>query len=95
MTQSIIFHTDIYNNYDTSKYISSKYLSKYERAKVIGLRAELIAKGSSPFIDVPKGMTSVVEIAEIELLQRKIPFIIERDIGQGKREYWKLEDLIY
>ena len=32
-------------------------------------------------------------IAERELLEKKIPFIIKRPISNNKFEYWKLEDL--
>ena len=66
-----------------------------EKAKVIGLRAQQIASGSKPFIEVPRGMSSVVDIAEKELENRKIPFIVKRYIGNGQYEYWKLEDLKY
>ena len=92
---SIIYNTNIYDNYDPENNRSSKYLSKYEKAKIIGLRAQLIANGSKAFIDVPKDMTNVVDIAEEELKMRKIPFIIKRDIGNNEYEYWKLEDLHY
>ena len=92
---SIIYNTNIYDDYDITKNRSSKYLSKYEKAKVIGLRAQQIASGSKPFIEVPRGMSSVVDIAEKELENRKIPFIVKRYIGNGQYEYWKLEDLKY
>lgn len=91
----IIYNTNIYENYDATKNISSIYLSKYEKAKIIGLRAQQIASGSKPFIKVPKGISSVIDIAEKELEERKIPFIIKRNIGNDTYEYWKLEDLKY
>ena len=92
---NIVYNTNIYDNYNPEKNISSKYLSKYEKAKIIGLRAQQIASGSKPFIEVPKGMSNVIDIAEKELEDRKIPFIIKRNIGNNKYEYWKLEDLKY
>ena len=39
-------------------------------------------------------MTDELDIATEELKQRKIPFIIERKVGNTS-EYWKLEDLHY
>ena len=69
-------------------------LSKYERTKIIGLRAEQLARGSNPLITVPKHITNTIEIAEMELEQRKSPYILERRIG-NKVDYWKLEDLNY
>ena len=32
-------------------------------------------------------------IAEKELNQKKIPFIIMRPLPNGKKEYWRLQDL--
>ena len=44
---------------------------------------------------VPEGMISPLDIAEKELKERKIPFILKRSVGNDKYEYWKLEDLVY
>ena len=83
-------------NYDTIKKlnISKPILSKYEKTKILGIRAEQIRHGAKPLIIVPKHITDELDIAEEELKQRKMPFIIERKIG-NKLEYWKLEDLHY
>ena len=97
----IILNTDVYKNYEENyeKKIStsatSPYLTKYEKAKVLGLRAQQIATSNITFTEVPKGMTNVIDIARKELEERKIPFIIKRKIGKNKYEYWKLEDLHY
>lgn len=92
---NIIYNTDVHNDYDTNKNKTSKYLTKYEKAKIIGLRAQQIATGSVVFVDVPKGMINSIEIARKELEERKIPFIVKRKIGHNEFEYWKLDDLIY
>ena len=75
------------------KNITDNVLSKYEITAIIGLRATQISKGAYPLIEVPKNVTDVVEIAEIELEKRKTPFIIERDLITQK-DYWKIEDMI-
>ena len=87
---------ELLENYDTIKKfnISKPILSKYEKTKVLGIRAEQIRNGSIPLIIVPKHITDELDIAEEELKQRKMPFIIERKIGY-KSEYWKIEDLHY
>ena len=87
---------ELLEKYDTIKQfnMSKPILSKYERTKVLGIRAEQIRHGSKPLISVPKHITDELDIAEEELKQRKMPFIIERKIG-NKSEYWKLEDLHY
>ena len=87
---------ELLENYDIIKKlnISKPILSKYEKTKILGVRAEQIRHGSKPLIIVPKHITDELDIAEEELKQRKMPFIIERKIG-NKSEYWKIEDLHY
>lgn len=80
-------------NYDPTKNKSAPELTKYELALVVGKRATQIAHGAIPLIDVPARMTKVDEIAEEELRQKKTPFIIRRDLGNGKYEYWKIKDM--
>ena len=87
---------EVLENYDTLKKMnkSKPILNKYEKTKVLGIRAAQISNGAKPLITVPKHITDVLDIAMEELKQRKIPFILERKIG-NKNEYWKLEDLSY
>jgi DNA-directed RNA polymerase I, II, and III subunit RPABC2 len=70
------------------------FLTNFERTKIIGLRANQISKGSAPFIDVPKHITDVKDIAKLELEQKRLPFIIKRPLPNGQFEYWKLADLL-
>ena len=67
---------------------------KYEKTYIIGVRAQQLSNGCPSLINVPKHITSTIAIAEEELQQRKIPFIIERKVG-NKTEYWKIEDMIF
>mgnify|MGYP001266831974 CR=1 FL=1 len=73
---------------------SKPVMSKYERTKIIGIRAQQIASGSVPLVDIPKHYTNTLEIAEYELKKRKTPFMIKRNVSKNI-EYWKIEDLIY
>ena len=82
-----------YKEYDTKNYISNPRLSKYEKTQVLYERVNLINNGAIVFIKNPDKYKSVLEIAEVELQERKIPFIIKRKIGNNY-EYWKLSDLI-
>ena len=68
-------------------------LSKYEKTRIIGLRSKQINSGAPPFISVNEEIVDGYIIAEQELLEKKIPFIIKRPISSNKFEYWKLEDL--
>ena len=68
-------------------------LTRYEKARILGLRAKQINNGSNPFIKVPRDMLNGIRIAEKELEEKKIPFIIRRPLPNGGSEYWKVEDL--
>ena len=67
-------------------------MTKYEKTKIIGIRAQQLASGAKPLIDVPPGITDVIDIAMIELNERKTPFILKRKVAT-KFEYWKIQDL--
>lgn len=69
------------------------YLTKYEKARVLGQRAKQIEVGSKPFIKVPENIIDGYVIAELELREKKIPFIIKRPIPSGAVEYWHIRDL--
>ena len=68
-------------------------LSKYERTRILGLRSRQINSGARPFINVEENIIDGYIIAERELIEKKIPFIIKRPISNDKFEYWRLEDL--
>lgn len=69
------------------------WLTKYERARVLGLRAKQLNNGADAFIEIPPGMINGNKIALEELNQKKVPFIIRRPMPNGGTEYWRLEDL--
>lgn len=69
------------------------YLTKYEKARILGQRAKQIETGSKPFVKVPENIIDSYVIAELELGEKKIPFIIKRPIPNGAFEYWHLKDL--
>jgi len=69
------------------------YLTKYERARVLGQRAKQIETGAKPFVKVPENIVDSYIIAELELKEKKIPFIIRRPVPGGGCEYWNIKDL--
>ena len=69
------------------------YLTKYEKARILGQRAKQIETGAKPLVKVPENIVDSYIIAELELKQKNIPFIIKRPIPNGSFEYWKLKDL--
>lgn len=69
------------------------FLTKYEKARILGQRAKQINTGAKAFIKVPPGVIDGYIIANVELLQKRLPFIIRRPIAGGGCEYWNLKDL--
>ena len=69
------------------------YLTKYERARILGQRAKQIEIGAKPLVKVPENIIDSYIIAELELREKKIPFIIRRPIPGGSCEYWNIKDL--
>lgn len=69
------------------------FLTKYERARVLGQRAKQIEIGAIPFVEVSETIVDGYLIAEIELREKKLPFIIKRPIPGGAFEYWHVRDL--
>ena len=69
------------------------YLTKYEKARIIGQRAKQIETGAKPLVKISENIVDSYIIAELELREKKIPFIIRRPIPGGGCEYWNLRDL--
>ena len=84
-------YREILINYDYTKNKTLPKITKYEKALLIGKRAKQIEDGANPNITVMAGQ-SAIDIAEEELRQRKIPFIIKRPNG-NTFEYWKPADM--
>ena len=69
------------------------YLTKYEKARILGQRAKQINSGAYPFVKVPENVIDGYIIAEMELKLKRSPFIIRRPLPNGGSEYWKVQDL--
>jgi DNA-directed RNA polymerase I, II, and III subunit RPABC2 len=72
---------------------TSPFLTKYEKTRVLGQRAKQINSGARAFVKVPPNVIDGYVIAEIELREKRIPFIIRRPTPGGGCEYWYLRDL--
>ena len=68
-------------------------LSKYEYTNIIGIRAKQLSDGAPPLIELSEEIIDNYIIADIELRQKVLPFIIKRPLGHGGCEYWKVSDL--
>ena len=68
-------------------------MTKYESTRILGQRAKQIETGAVPLVQVNDTTVDSYVIAEKELREKKIPFIIRRPIPNGGSEYWHAYDL--
>ena len=73
--------------------VTTRYLTKYERARVLGTRALQISMNAPVMVDLD-GETDPLRIAEKELRERKIPIIVRRYLPDGSHEDWGIDELI-
>jgi DNA-directed RNA polymerase I, II, and III subunit RPABC2 len=69
------------------------FLTKYEKTRILGQRAKQLNQGAQPVIPVDKKIIDGYLIAQLELQQKALPFIVRRPLPGGKSEYWRLADL--
>ncbi|KAJ1524955.1 hypothetical protein ONE63_009811 [Megalurothrips usitatus] len=76
-----------------AKRITTRYMTKYERARVLGTRALQIAMCAPVMVEL-EGETDPLQIAMKELKQRKIPIVIRRYLPDQSYEDWGIDELI-
>lgn len=69
------------------------FITKYEKARILGERSKQIASGATPLVNIDETIIDSYIIATKEFEEKAIPFIIKRPLPSGGCEYWKLEDL--
>lgn len=79
---------------DDPHHKSMPFLSIYEHTKILGMRTNQLAQGARPYIVVPEHITNVIDIARLELEQRRLPIIIKRHMPDGTYEKFRLSDMI-
>ncbi|KAK2765350.1 DNA-directed RNA polymerases I II and III subunit RPABC2 [Arachnomyces sp. PD_36] len=72
---------------------TTPYMTKYERARVLGTRALQISMNAPVLVDL-EGETDPLQIALKELNQKKIPLIVRRYLPDGWYEDWTCEELL-
>ena len=73
---------------------SQPFLTQYEKTRILGFRTNQLAQGALPYVAVPAHIRNVLDIAKMELEQRRLPFILKRPMPDGTFEYWRLSDLL-
>ena len=93
---------EIVADYDPTKNITKNILYLYERTALMSVRMEQLANGAPTSIDLEsrpditglQGNAMLRKIAEEELRTHTLPLMICRKLPNGKKEYWRLDDLI-
>lgn len=75
------------------KRTTTPYMTKYERARILGTRALQISLNAPVLVDI-EGETDPLQIAMKELAQKKIPLVIRRHLPDGSYEDWGCDELI-
>jgi DNA-directed RNA polymerase subunit K/omega len=91
-----VFRKDVAEAMKTPR-ITREYYTKYEFVDLLGIRAQQIAEGARPLVDIAGLKTSdpmfVWNVAKREIEQRKLPNIVVRRMPDGTAEYWSVEEL--
>jgi len=69
------------------------FITKYEKARILGERAKQLDAGAMPLIEIDSSVIDGYLIALKEFESKVIPFIIQRPLPSGASEYWKFSDL--
>jgi len=87
---------EVYDNLLKKKRLTRPFMTKYERTKLVCIRAQQICNGAQFLVPIPLNKQDDIEyIVEKELKEGKIPLIIRRYLYDGSYEDWKSEELQY
>ena len=68
------------------------HMTKFERVKILGQRAEQIANGAPPLV-CTEGLSEALLIAEKELKEKKIPLKIRRTYPGGEIKEFSVSEM--
>ena len=74
-----------------------RYYSKYEYTALLATRAQQLADGARPLVSLegilPGDPLFVWKVAEKEILEQRLPFLVNRRMPDGKSEFWSTQEL--
>jgi DNA-directed RNA polymerase I, II, and III subunit RPABC2 len=77
--------------------ITREYYTKYELTTLLAIRTEQIAMGAKPLVSLEGLKTSdprfIWHVARREIEQRKLPFVVRRQLPNGEAEFWSTQEL--
>jgi len=78
---------------DISNRRAPYWLTNFERAKVLGVRAIQISNNATPTVKVPSGVINPLDIAKLELQAKRLPLTVVRTYPDGSVEEWPVNQL--
>jgi DNA-directed RNA polymerase I, II, and III subunit RPABC2 len=77
--------------------ITREFYTKYEYTALLATRAQQLAEGAKPLVSLdglkPSDPMFVWNVAKREIEQRKLPFLLRRQLPNGDSEYWSTQEL--
>ena len=70
------------------------FLTRYEKARIVGARALQISFGAPILVEKPKNMIDPIKIAQLELRSRILPLTIRREYPSGEFQDISINKLI-
>jgi len=74
--------------------IGSIFLTRYEKARILGARALQISYGAPILCDKPKDIIDPIKIAQLELRAKILPLTIRRENPNGEFQDIPINELI-
>ena len=91
-----VFRNEVADNIKQVR-TTREYFTKYEYTTLLATRAQQLADGAKPLVNLDGLKTSdplfVWNVAKREIEQRKLPFLIRRQMPNGTSEYWSAQEL--
>jgi DNA-directed RNA polymerase I, II, and III subunit RPABC2 len=77
--------------------ITLPYFTKYEYTALLACRKQHLAEGAVAVIPLTEFSTNdpkfLDKVAEREILERKLPYLVRRKLPDGTTEYWPVAEL--
>lgn len=91
-----IFRQEVIENVKQVR-VTREYFTKYEYTALVATRAQQLAEGAKPMVGLEGLKTSdpmfIWNVAKREIEQRKLPFVIRRQLPNGQSEFWSAQEL--
>jgi len=75
------------------KHTTTPIMTKYEKTRILGLRISQLNNGARRLYTPENNVIDNNIIAEKELEEKLLPFIISRPLPNGTKEHWRIQDL--